>query len=69
MAEALSVASNTMPKQKRTFEVEIEAKVTVQAFDEASARKKIERALRAGRSLGSDVASTGDVWTYAAIRH
>jgi len=54
-----------MPKQKRTFQVEIEAKVTVEAFDEASARKKIEKALTSGRSLGPDVAATGDVWTYA----
>ena len=33
-----------MPKQKRPFQVEIEAKVTVLAFDEESARKKVERA-------------------------
>ena len=32
-----------MPKQKRLFEVEVEAKLTVLAFDESSARKKIER--------------------------
>ena len=55
-----------MPKQKRTFEVEIEAKLAVEAFDEASARKKIEKALATGRSLGGDVAATGNVWTYAA---
>jgi len=55
-----------MPKQKRTFQVEIEAKVTVEAFDEASARKKIEKALSSGRALVPDVAATGDVWTYAA---
>lgn len=55
-----------MPKQKRTYEVEIEAKVAVAAFDEESARKKVERALADGRSLGADVAATGEVWTYAA---
>jgi hypothetical protein len=54
-----------MPKQKRPFQVEIEAKVTVLAFDEASARKKVERALAAGRKVGTDVEATGVVWTYA----
>jgi hypothetical protein len=58
-----------MPKQKRPFEVEIEAKLTVFAFDEGSARKKVERALAAGRNLGIDVEATGAVWTYAtAVR-
>ncbi|MDP8930023.1 MAG: hypothetical protein M3O70_16005 [Actinomycetota bacterium] len=50
-----------MPKQKRPFQVEVEAKVTVLAFDEASARKKVARALAAGRN----VEATGVVWTYA----
>ncbi len=54
-----------MPKQKRLFEVEVEAKLTVLAFDESSARKKVERALAAGRELAVDVAATGSVWTYA----
>ncbi|HEV2069273.1 MAG TPA: hypothetical protein VGR26_05730 [Acidimicrobiales bacterium] len=54
-----------MPKQKRPFQVEIEAKVTVLAFDEESARKKVERALAAGRNVGTDVEATGVVWTYA----
>ncbi len=55
-----------MPKQKRPFEVEVEAKLTVFAFDERSARKKVERALATGRNLGTDVEATGAVWTYAA---
>jgi hypothetical protein len=55
-----------MPKRKRLFEVEIEAKLNVLAFDEESARKKVERALDAGRNVGADVESTGVVWTYAA---
>lgn len=55
-----------MPKNKRDFEVEIEATVRVAAFDEDSARKKIERALAAGRALGPDVVSTGKVFTYSA---
>ncbi len=54
-----------MPKQKRPFQVEIEAKVTVLAFDEASARKKVERALAVGRNVATDVEGTGVVWTYA----
>lgn len=54
-----------MPKQKRPFTVEIEAKLSVLAFDEASARKKVERALADGRKLGPDVVATSDVWTYA----
>ena len=36
------------------------------AFDEESARKKVERALAAGRNVGTDVEATGVVWTYAA---
>lgn len=54
-----------MPKNKRDFEVEIEATVRVAAFDEDSARRKIEKALAAGRVLGPDVASAGKVFTYA----
>jgi hypothetical protein len=54
-----------VPKRKRLFEVEIEAKLNVLAFDEESARKKVERALGAGRNVGADVEATGLVWTYA----
>jgi hypothetical protein len=57
-----------MPKQKRPFRVEVEAKVTVLAFDEASARKKVERALAAGRNVATDVEATGAVWTYATTQ-
>jgi len=57
-----------MPKQKRPFEVEVEAKLMVLAFDEGSARKKVERALGTGRSLDPDVEATGAVWTYATAR-
>lgn len=53
-----------MPKQKRPFEVEIEAKVTVYAFDEDSARKKVEKAFTSGRSIGIDVDAADGVWTY-----
>ncbi len=55
-----------MPKMKRTFQVEIEAKLLVDAFDEASARKKVEKALSRARVLDPDVRATGDVWTYDA---
>jgi hypothetical protein len=57
-----------MAKSKRNFEIEIEAKIRVSAFDEASARKKVEKALAARRALGTDVTATGDVWTYAATQ-
>jgi hypothetical protein len=54
-----------MPKQKRVFVVEIEAKLTVHAFDEHSARRKVEKAFAAGRSLGTDVEAGEATWTYA----
>ena len=44
-----------MPKQKRSFVVEIEARLAVRAFDEDSARKKVEKAFASGRPLGVDV--------------
>ena len=53
-----------MPKQKRPFQVGTEAKVTVFAFDEESARKKVERALAPGRNVATDVEGTGAVWTH-----
>jgi cytochrome c556 len=55
----------SMPKQKRPFDVEIEAKLTVHAFDEESARKKVEKTFSSGRSLGADVEAGDGVWTYA----
>jgi hypothetical protein len=55
-----------MAKTKKTYRVEIEAKLDVEAFDEASARKKVEKLLGSRRGIGVDVVSTGDVWTYAA---
>ena len=54
----------SMPKQKRPFDVEIEAKLTVYAFDEDSARKKVEKAFSSGRALGTDVHAGEGVWTY-----
>lgn len=55
-----------MPKMKRTFQVEIEAKVLVDAFDEASARKKVEKTFSRSRTLDPDVRASGDIWTYDA---
>lgn len=49
---------------KRTFQVEIEAKLLVEAFDEASARKKVEKAFSRERSIDTDVRAGGDIWTY-----
>lgn len=55
-----------MAKTKKTYRVELEAKFDVEAFDEDSARKKVEKLLGSTRSLAADIASTGAVWTYAA---
>ncbi len=55
-----------MPKQKRSFEVLIETKLSVQAFDQASAQRKVERALGKGRAVDTDVTATGEVWVYDA---
>ena len=56
-----------MPKHKRPFVVEIEAKLTVQAFDEDSARKKVEKVFATGRVLGVDVEAGAGMWTYAVV--
>ena len=56
-----------MPKHKRPFVVEIEAKVTVNAFDEDSARRKVEKEFVSGRALGVDVIAGAGVWTYVVV--
>jgi len=56
-----------MPKQKQPFLVEIEAKLTVHAFDEESARRKVEKAFSTGRSLGVEVDAGEAVWTNAVL--
>ncbi len=56
-----------MPKRKRAFEVLIEAKLTVHAFDASSAQRKIERAFSKGRLIDADVATTGHAWVYDAV--
>lgn len=55
-----------MPKRKRSFEVLVEAKLSVEAFDEASAQRKVERAFGRPRMVDSDVWTTGQVWIYEA---
>jgi hypothetical protein len=55
-----------MAKTKKTFRVEVETRFDVEAFDEASAKKKIEKLLGTRRGIGPDVHATGDVWTYDA---
>lgn len=56
-----------MPKRKQPFVVEIEAKLTVMAFDDESARKKVEKAFAEGRAIGPDVEGVGTIWTYAVV--
>jgi hypothetical protein len=56
-----------MPKQKRSCVVEIEAKLIVHAFDENSARKKVEKAFASGRPLGVDGDAGAAVWTHAVV--
>ena len=41
--------------------------VIVHAFDENSARKKVEKAFASGRPLGVDVDAGAAVWTYAVV--
>ncbi len=56
-----------MPKRKRRFEVFVEAKLAVDAFDGESAQRKAERSLTKGRRIDPDVAATGEVWSYDAV--
>lgn len=55
-----------MPKQKRSFVVPVEAEFTVEAFDEASAQKKLERALKKVHTLEADVSASDKLWMYEA---
>lgn len=49
---------------KQAFELLIETKLAVQAADEGSARRKVERLLGQVRALEPDVRTTGQVWIY-----
>lgn len=53
-----------MPKQKRSFVVPVEAELIVEAFDAASAKKKVERAFRKVHTLEADLSAPGPVWVY-----
>ena len=55
-----------VPDDARHFEVLVEAKLAVDAADEASARRKVEAALSERRFVDSGVSSTGKVWVYEA---
>lgn len=57
-----------MAKSKKPFEVVVEAKLVVRAFDEKSARKKAEAALAHRSDLAADVALVGEGWVYDAVR-
>lgn len=57
-----------MPKRKHPFTVEIEARLTVDAFDADSARKKVERLLGGRGRIGEDVYADGVVWVYHVDR-
>lgn len=50
-----------MAKAKKAFLVEVEATITVLAFDEASATKKVSGM----RANGTDIVGTDKVFTYA----
>ncbi len=56
-----------MPKRKRRFEVPVEAKLTVDAFDEPLASERPIVRSGKGARIDSDVASTGEVWSYEAV--
>jgi PadR family transcriptional regulator, regulatory protein PadR len=53
-------------EDQRNFEVLVEAKLSVNAEDEVSARRKVEEALAVTRKVDADVWSTGQVWLYEA---
>lgn len=54
-------------KTGRSFDVLVEATVSVDASDEATARKKAEGALGEPRQLDVDVWSKGPAWAYEAV--
>lgn len=52
-------------KRKRQFEVDVQTKLIVHAFDATTATKKVDEALKDRRHLGPDVTATGEVWSNA----
>ena len=49
-----------------TFEVLVEAKLLVDAADEATARRKVEEAFARRRTVDAGVRATGNIWLYEA---
>jgi DNA-binding PadR family transcriptional regulator len=56
------------PTAGSSYEVLVEAKLSVVAGDVEAAREAVQAALGPGRQLGADVKSTGQVWVYEAVR-
>lgn len=61
LSQSLPKRARSSPGRKRPFEVVVEATLRVQAFDEVSARRKVERALGRARVVDADVSTTGEV--------
>ena len=57
-----------LSNNKQTFEFKVEAELSVQAMDEASARRKLERAFGTGHPFGTDVRTTGGLQIEVAER-
>lgn len=55
-----------MAEPQSRFEVLVEAKLAVDAADEAMARRKVEKALARRRPVDTGVRGTGQVWLYEA---
>lgn len=56
------------PAEERSFEVLVEATLSVDASDETSARQKAQDAFAGARRLHDDVWSKGQAWVYQAGR-
>lgn len=66
LARYLQGRLKTLSGQKQSFEFLVEAKVSVAAADEQSARRKVDRLFGRARPLDGDVRATGQVWVYAS---
>ena len=54
---------------KQTFEFKVQAELSVQAMDETSARRKLERTFGPGHTFGTDVRALGELSITAAPSH
>lgn len=52
-----------MPKQKRQWRVWVEVEVDVEAFDAASAEKKVDKLFSSKRELAPDIRLDGAAYT------